>query len=48
VITDDAAGVFADVTGDVLTADPDAHLAPDALPGLDPDSPVKRAAVSLE
>lgn len=28
VITDDKAGMFAGVTGDVLTADPDAHLAP--------------------
>ena len=28
VITDDKAGVFAGVTGDVLTAGPDAHLAP--------------------
>ena len=28
VITDDKAGVFAAVTGDVLTAGPDAHLAP--------------------
>ncbi len=28
VITDDQAGMFAAVTGDVLTAGPDAHLAP--------------------
>jgi uncharacterized protein YbjT (DUF2867 family) len=28
VITDDKAGTFAGVTGDVLTAGPDAHLAP--------------------
>jgi hypothetical protein len=28
VITDDKAGMFAGVTGDVLTAGPDAHLAP--------------------
>jgi uncharacterized protein YbjT (DUF2867 family) len=28
VITDDSAGMFAPVTGDVLTAGPDAHLAP--------------------
>src|SRR5260221_13187668 len=28
VITDDQAGMFAGVTGDVLTAGPDAHLAP--------------------
>ncbi len=28
IITDDQAGMFAGVTGDVLTAGPDAHLAP--------------------
>jgi hypothetical protein len=28
VITDDKAGVFSPVVGDVLIADPDAHLAP--------------------
>jgi hypothetical protein len=28
IITDDKAGMFAGVTGDVLTAGPDAHLAP--------------------
>ena len=28
VITDDKAGMFADVIGDVLIAGPDAHLAP--------------------
>ncbi|MBV8996053.1 MAG: hypothetical protein JO287_20670 [Pseudonocardiales bacterium] len=28
VITDDKAGMFATVTGDVLTAGPNAHLAP--------------------
>jgi uncharacterized protein YbjT (DUF2867 family) len=28
IITDDKAGTFAGVTGDVLTAGPDAHLAP--------------------
>jgi uncharacterized protein YbjT (DUF2867 family) len=28
VITDDTAGTFAGATGDVLTAGPDAHLAP--------------------
>jgi len=28
VITDDKVGTFAGITGDVLTAGPDAHLAP--------------------
>ena len=39
VITDDKAGMFSGVTGDVLTAGPGRTPGAHALPGLDPDGP---------